>query len=45
MAHAKENMKPKIVNCYHINILAWEKVPSSSEPSKTNGGDIAGRYF
>ena len=45
MVHAKENMQPKIVNCYHINILAWEKVPQRSGSSKIKNGDIDGRYF
>ena len=45
MAHTKENVQPKIVNCYYINILAWEKVPQSAEPSKTKSGDIDERYF
>ena len=45
MAHTKENVQPKIVNCYYINILAWEKVPQSSGPSKTKSGDIDERYF
>ena len=45
MAHTKENVQPKIVKCYYINILAWEKLPQSSGPSKTKSGDIDERYF